>query len=181
MYFLYSTARTKTAESSFSYSSGHDISDTAQLLQPKLHTPTSTTSPLSTTNASYKPEEAIHCENHKNVNTNHESSGATEMLLDPVQSLDPIQSLDPVQSLQQVRKRPSYRRAISGGFSLPIVPRTITEPKVIMGRKSIFSGKNVKYQWYFVADVIDTTAFIIYVIVMFFGIVTVLVILPLYA
>ena len=87
-------------------------------------------------------------------------------------------------SPQLVRKRPSYRRAIDKGLEEKTQNDTNlhrTKQHHSARRKSIFSGKNVKYQWYFVADVIDTMTFIVYVIVMFFGILGVLVIVPLFA
>ena len=87
-------------------------------------------------------------------------------------------------SPQLVRKRASYRRAIDGGLeerSPNRINLNKTRQNPGVKRKSIFSGRNAKYQWYFVADVIDTMTFIVYVIVMFFGILGVLVIVPLFA
>ncbi|KAL4227294.1 hypothetical protein ACF0H5_012740 [Mactra antiquata] len=75
------------------------------------------------------------------------------------------------------RNRPSYRRAIRFGQTYSSVFQSESKSY----QQSVMEGVSMKYQWYFVADVIDTVTFLIYLIVMFVGILTVLVITPLYA
>lgn len=78
------------------------------------------------------------------------------------------------------RNRPSYRKAIKSGHCVTKLRRSTTH-KQQHSRQSVMSKVSRKYQWYFVADVIDTTTFYIYLFVMLVGIVTVLVITPMYA
>ena len=169
MFFFSVLARTKTAESSFSYGNGADVTDTTHLIQSRKPA-SSVKASVHTVNLTYKPDEENDSEYYKTENSE---------LCDCTDTRQNFLHMD--ESFQQVRKRPSYKRAISGGLSTPLIPNDKLQQNTPRERKSIFSGKNVKYQWYFVADVIDTTAFIVYVIVMFFGILTVLVILPLFA
>ena len=171
---LYVAGRTKTAESTFSTGSGTDITDTTQLLQKRHHRVSiGPTSRIPTINLSYSPDD--------------ENPTETFNLAECVAMRCDIHTLSLLQadtSPHLVRKRPSYRRAIDKGLEGKTQNNTnlhrIKQPHSAR-RKSIFSGKNVKYQWYFVADVIDTMTFIVYVIVMFFGILGVLVIVPLFA
>ena len=170
---LYVAGRTKTAESTFSTGSGTDITDTTQLLQKRQRVSIGPTSTIPTINLSYSPEDE----------TPTDTFNIAEI---PAMECD-NQDLGLLQidkSPQLVRKRPSYRRAIDEGLedkpeNKINLHRTRQHQRV--RRKSIFSGKNVKYQWYFVVDVIDTMTFIVYVIVMFLGILGVLVVVPLFA
>lgn len=101
-------------------------------------------------------------------------------------STDESNSKLAVKSMQQkhsnfTRNRPSYRKAIKSGHKVVTkVRRNKPKPK-LRQTQSVMSELSRKYQWYFVADVIDTTTFYIYTIVMLVGIVTVLVITPMYA
>ena len=168
------SVRTKTAESTFSCSSGADHTDTTQLLQSIPQESVVKTIPsIPTINLSYDPDDETVTENY---NKDKELTAGADLKPNAIKPC----FLDVEQSPQHVRKRPSYRKAIHGGLDANR-QRTRDKHKASVKRKSIFSGKNVKYQWYFVADVIDTTAFIVYVIVMFFGILGVLVIVPLFA
>ena len=74
--------------------------------------------------------------------------------------------------------RSSYRKAIRYGQfkQLPI-----RAAKHRAGQTYEMEQISGKYQWYFVADVIDTTMFLIYLIIMTASIITVLVILPMFA
>lgn len=77
------------------------------------------------------------------------------------------------------RNRPSYRKAIrSGQMHLEFGSSNQNENVV----DTLFMASlSQKYQWYFVADTLDTITFLIYLVVMFLGIFTVLVITPLFA
>ena len=90
------------------------------------------------------------------------------------------------------RHRQSYRRAVGAGYytALKKVPRPrkrevparrVQFKSRLRRNDSFLAGISHKYQWYFVADVIDTLFFIIYVVIMFIGILTVLVIVPIFA
>ncbi|XP_045216741.2 neuronal acetylcholine receptor subunit alpha-5-like isoform X2 [Mercenaria mercenaria] len=76
--------------------------------------------------------------------------------------------------------RPSYRKAIRFGQQYcPVMEKT--EPENSTTEQSVIASISKKYQWYFVADVIDTITFLFYIIIMFLAIFSVLVVTPLYA
>ncbi|XP_052796523.1 neuronal acetylcholine receptor subunit beta-3-like [Mya arenaria] len=154
--------RTETAESSFSTSSANDnslndVACTDCLLKPG---PCDT---ASHENYSFQGDESDTC---TVTSSRDERRGLAETSLY-------------TRPRRFSKHRPSYKKAIKSGHTVTS-KRHSTKPK-IRYNESQLSNISRKYQWYFVADVIDTTAFLIYVIVMFLSIVTVLVIIPLFA
>ncbi|XP_052286748.1 neuronal acetylcholine receptor subunit alpha-10-like isoform X2 [Dreissena polymorpha] len=76
---------------------------------------------------------------------------------------------------QRPKQRLSYRRAIKSGHTLVREQNGIGH-----NNDSVIENISLKYQWFFIADVIDTFAFFIYLIVMLVSIFSVLVIIPLF-
>lgn len=155
--------RTATAESSFSYTSTNEVfSNDASYSDCLLR---------KTTNANHKRMENYYTFD----NDLSDSCGVTSSTEENLCNVNPMQK--PKRS-KFLRNIPSYRKAIKSGHSVTL--RRSAKPK-LRNTPSVMSELSLKYQWYFVADVIDTTTFYIYSIVMLVGIVTVLVITPMYA
>ncbi|KAK3603124.1 hypothetical protein CHS0354_027912 [Potamilus streckersoni] len=74
------------------------------------------------------------------------------------------------------KKRPSYRKAIRQNNVYGTRRKDLR--KKTTKASSIFIGSHQKYQWYYVAEVIDKATFLVYVISMFISILTTLVIVP---
>lgn len=159
----YGVVRSKTAESTFSGISANDTfieetSYTDHLIQTKGNE-TSVIHRQENINQSFQEDDSDNPDTHSSV-AYAETSFSTGMA-----------------ERRFSRNRLSYRRAIRFGQTYT----SVIQPKSDSKSTTIMENVSTKYQWYFVADVLDTVTFLIYLIVMFVGILTVLVIAPLYA
>ena len=163
-----SLQRTETAESSFSFSftSNNDISNNHEASYSECLLRKNIQANMRRAENYYTFENDVSdsCGVTSSTDENNCKNNATAMQ---------------VQRQQFSRHRPSYRRAIKSGHTV-VTRKRATKPR-LRKTQSLMSALSRKYQWYFVADVIDTTAFYIYFVVMLVAIVTVLVITPMYA
>jgi hypothetical protein len=77
--------------------------------------------------------------------------------------------------------RSSYRKAIRSGQQHSNVCTDKQVSDTNSNKQSVIACISRKYQWYFVADVIDTITFLFYIFTMFLAIFSVLVVTPLFA
>lgn len=165
----YCLGRTITADSSLSATSGNEnfiseISYTDQLL-----TPGSSKTPVI-----HKLENVNHCFQDDDSDTTDICSARN--YYDRTAETSFMSN----QARRFSRNRPSYHKAINlGQFSDS--GNISGDSNEASENKSVIACISRKYQWYFVADVLNTIAFFVYLIVMFVAIFTVLVITPMFA
>lgn len=161
--------RTTTAESSFSVASANEnfiseISYTDQLLTPGN----------SKTPVINKMENVNHCFQDDDIDSADICSARN--YYDRTAETSFMSN----QARRFSRNRPSYHKAINLGQFSDSGKQSVDSNEA-SEKQSIIACISRKYQWYFVADILNTIAFFVYLIVMFVAIFTVLVITPMFA